>query len=92
MGTTTTLLWHGHLAHVRLEKISQLQIGRDNHPTTFSAECNGVDVSYRGYDDFQIVWKISSRGLSTRRYVCAPKKSRCACNRFAGSRSERYAS
>lgn len=37
------------------------------------------------YDQF--AWKLP--GLSVRSNVCAPKKSRCACTRFAGSRSER---
>src|SRR6266481_6156891 len=31
----------------------------------------------------QLVCKNSPRGLSKRSYVCAPKKSRCACNKFA---------
>ncbi len=36
------------------------------------------------------VWNAPSR--STRRYVCAPKKSRCPCVSAAGSRSARSAS
>ena len=34
------------------------------------------------------VWNAPA--LSTRSYVCAPKKSRCACVRLAGSRARRY--
>ena len=36
------------------------------------------------------VWKEPA--LSTRSYVCAPKKSRCACVRLAGRCARRYMS
>jgi hypothetical protein len=35
----------------------------------------------------QFAWKLPA--LSMRSKVCAPKKSRCACTRLAGRRSER---
>jgi hypothetical protein len=35
----------------------------------------------------QSAWKLPF--LSTRSNVCAPKKSRCACTRFAGNVSDR---
>jgi len=40
----------------------------------------------------QSVWKNCPLGLSTLSYVCAPKKSLCACRRFAGSVAQRYES
>jgi len=53
---------------------------------------NGIRIrrevrSVSGYFETQFSWKLP--GLSIRSNVCAPKKSRCAWIRFAGSRSLR---